>query len=172
MTTEGKEGWRGGAALLGGVVAVGLLATSRQYLPFVDAMSPSGRMLFSLGFLLLAGLVAGQGAAMIGLPRLTGYLAAGLLFGPGGVAIVGREQVTSMALLNALALALIALQAGAEFTTDMLRRGLRSLTWGSAAQVLVVLPGMALQGDRILAWELERGAAFRRAVSRGKGVWL
>ncbi len=104
----------------------------------------AGRAVFGLGLLLLGGQVAGHLAAMVRLPRLTGYLLAGVLAGPHGLRLLGTAEVHALEMINALALALIALQAGAELTLAGLRGGLRSLWHGSVMQLLVLMPGLGL----------------------------
>jgi Kef-type K+ transport system membrane component KefB len=116
-------------------VYLGLRATG-----VVTASGP----LFALGYLVIAGQAAGSIAALVRLPRLTGYLVAGLLSGPEGFALFSSAEVRSLSLINALALALIALQAGAEMTLPMLARTGRSLAASSLAQIAVVIPAMAL----------------------------
>lgn len=104
----------------------------------------SGGALFALGFLLLAGTVGGHVAAFVGFPRLTGYLTVGVLSGPHGLGLFGKEEVEDLTLVNSLALALIALQAGAELTLAMLKRSFKSLMWASVAHVLIIGGGMVL----------------------------
>jgi Kef-type K+ transport system membrane component KefB len=104
----------------------------------------AGGPLFSLGFLVIAGAVLGSVASFVGLPRLTGYLVAGLIAGPQGTGFLGGDDVKALSLINALALALIALQAGAELTLSTLQRTWRSVLWSSFAQTLLVVPTMAL----------------------------
>lgn len=103
-----------------------------------------GGGLFALGFLLLAGTFGGQLAAFVGFPRLTGYLAVGVLAGPHGLGLLTPDDVGSLSLVNTLALALIALQAGAELTTQMLKRSFRSLMWACAGHILFIFTGMTL----------------------------
>jgi len=124
--------------LLALVVLVGAVAV-------LDArgIATSRGPVFGLGFLVIAGAVFGRLAAFLRLPRLTGYLIAGILAGPQASAIVTSSDVKSLSLVSALALALIALQAGAELTLAALRRTWRSVLFSSLAQVLVVIVPMA-----------------------------
>jgi len=136
----------------GGLSTLGLVVLLAYATPRVPSQGSAGRTIFALGFLLLGGMVAGQVASMLRLPRLTGYLTAGILAGPHGVSIFGHEEVKSLANINALALALIALQAGAEFTVDMLKKGLRSLFFNSVTQVVVMVPGLLLVFMLVAGW--------------------
>jgi Kef-type K+ transport system membrane component KefB len=74
------------------------------------------------GALLLAGLFAGKVAKGVGLPRLTGYLLIGIAVGPYALRFIPGEGVAGLALLNGLAVSLIALAAGAELRVGPLRR--------------------------------------------------
>ena len=104
-------------------------------------LGEAGGPIFSLGFLVIAGAVAGNVAAFVGLPRLTGYLVAGVLAGPQVSGFVAATDVKALSLINVLALALISLQAGAELTMALLQRTWRSVLWSSLAQVFgVVVP--------------------------------
>lgn len=102
-----------------------------------------GGSLFALGFLVVAGTVAGQVAAFVRLPRITGYLVAGLLSGPHGFALFDASAVKDLSLVNGLALALIALLAGAEITTGVLARTWKSVLVSSVSQMLIVAVPMA-----------------------------
>jgi Kef-type K+ transport system membrane component KefB len=95
-------------------------------------------VLASLGFLLLAGSLCAEVLEPLGLPHLTGYLAAGILAGPYLLGLVDGPSVVALQKANGLALALIALAAGAELSMDMLRTGLGRLATAAGAQVRVV----------------------------------
>jgi Kef-type K+ transport system membrane component KefB len=96
-------------------------------------------VLASLGFLLLAGSLCAEVLEPLALPHLTGYLAAGVLAGPYMLRLVDGPSVVALQKMNGLALALIALAAGAELSFDMLRTGLGRLAIAASAQV-VLLP--------------------------------
>lgn len=100
--------------------------------------------LFGLGFLVLFGLTLGRLCALIGLPRLTGYLAAGLLSGPSFLTIINDAQVEQLRLVNSLALALIALHAGSEFTKEMLTKNLKSLFYSTWTHIVIIGAGIIL----------------------------
>lgn len=92
----------------------------------------------SLGVLLLGAWLAGRVFAAINLPRITGYIAFGVLIGPDVLAIVTREQTPHLRLVNDLAIAVIALTAGGEIKLDFLKRFGRSLALLCAAHALAV----------------------------------
>jgi Kef-type K+ transport system membrane component KefB len=96
--------------------------------------------LAALGFLLLAGDLSGQILSLVRLPQLTGYLLAGLAAGPHVLHFVDHHTVERLQIFNGLALALIAFEAGAELSLEMLQKGLRTISWGVLTQVGVLFP--------------------------------
>ncbi|PNU20367.1 hypothetical protein C2E25_07325 [Geothermobacter hydrogeniphilus] len=85
--------------------------------------------LFSaLAIVLLGSLVGGRLAALLRLPRVTGYLLAGLLLGPSCAQLLGlppllaEDALRELDVLGNLALALIMVNIGGQFRTDHLRR--------------------------------------------------
>jgi len=96
------------------------------------------------GFLLLAGTLMSEVLEPVGMPHLTGYLAAGILAGPYVLHLIDHETVSNLSHVNSLALALIALQGGAELRIDLLKKILRSLTLHTLVQVFIVLGGMTV----------------------------
>jgi len=101
---------------------------------------PSGMLAF--GFVVLASYTIGGLVGQIRLPHITGYLVAGLVFGPslakalGGLGlpppfdkgILNDEVIDQLSLLDTLAVALIALTAGGELKLDALRKGFRVIS--------------------------------------------
>ncbi|RLB50926.1 MAG: hypothetical protein DRJ42_17860, partial [Deltaproteobacteria bacterium] len=95
--------------------------------------------MLALGFLILASYTIGNLVGVIQVPHITGYLAAGLLFGPSAAQYIGQvlpfppfeegilnnEVLESLRVFDTLAVALIALTAGGELKIESLRRGLR-----------------------------------------------
>ncbi len=100
--------------------------------------------LAALGFLLLAGDLTGMLVEVIQLPHLTGYLLAGLVAGPYVLQLIDHHTIERLQVVNGLALALIAFEAGAELSIEMLRRGLRTISFGVLTQVFVLFPVMAV----------------------------
>jgi Kef-type K+ transport system membrane component KefB len=96
----------------------------------------------AVGFLLLAGTLASELVEAVGLPHLTGYIAAGVVAGPHVLRLLDRDVVQRLSPVNTLALSLIALAGGAELKLDLVMRGLRSLAWATLVQSVVVLAGM------------------------------
>ncbi len=126
-------------SVLGRMAALGLvLAATYGGTHLSTYMSGPAIDIASLGFLLLAGDLCGQLVGVVGLPHLTGYLAAGIVAGPQVLGLVPHQAVSDLQVVNGLALVLIALTAGAELSVDLLRKGLKSLAYGTVAQTVVV----------------------------------
>lgn len=92
-------------------------------------------MLF--GFLILAAYSVGELAAGLRLPKIVGYMAAGMLFGPSALAYVSKPALAELTPISNLAIALIAFLAGAELQWAEIReRGVAILKMMSAELVL------------------------------------
>ena len=120
----------------------GLLYGATRIVPGLESR---GGTITAIGFLLLTGTLASELVDVIGLPHLTGYLLAGIVGGPHVLHLIDHRAVNELTGVNALALALIALEGGAELKLDALRKGARSLGWATLVQstlVLVVMTGV------------------------------
>jgi Kef-type K+ transport system membrane component KefB len=126
--------------LIGGAV---LLEPLRA--PTEGVISP--RSLFLFGILLLTADTFGAIAHDVGLPRLVGYLLAGLALGPSVTGIVPGGVLQDLGMMKRLAVGLIGLLAGAELRLVDLRERHRLILLVLAFQtvaVLCVLLGLAL----------------------------
>lgn len=131
--------------LLFGMVALYQFEQFAQH-PF----DPSGML--ALGFVVLASFTIGGLVGQIRLPHITGYLIAGLVFGPSlaralaGLelpapfdrGILNQEVIEQLSLFNTLAVALIALTAGGELKLGALKKGLRAISSILAAQIVFI----------------------------------
>jgi Kef-type K+ transport system membrane component KefB len=90
---------------------------------FVDARST-----MTFGFLLLAAYLVGDVLSWFKLPKITGYIVAGLLFGPYVLEFINADTVRDLKLMDDLALTFIALAAGGELRLKELRQRRRSIT--------------------------------------------
>ena len=126
-----------------------------QFAPPVGDFDPRG--LLALGFLILAAYTVGELAEVVRIPHITGYLLAGIVFGPSladvlsevlpetyrlpplDEGVVSERVLHQLGLIDSLALALIALTAGGELKLDELRQSFRHVlasTWGMVAAVV------------------------------------
>ena len=78
--------------------------------------------LFAAGVILVAGYYLGRLAGVIKLPEITGYIFAGLLVGKSFLHIVPHEVEESLGIFTQIALGLIALTIGGEFSFSKLKR--------------------------------------------------
>jgi Kef-type K+ transport system membrane component KefB len=83
---------------------------------------PGAGALLTLGFLMLAAYTVGEIVATWGLPKLLGYLLAGILFGPSVLGTATLGAVVNLQPINQLAVALIAFVAGAELKWSDLKK--------------------------------------------------
>lgn len=102
---------------------------------------------FLLGLLLLVSHVTGGLLADLGLPRITGYLLAGLVMGPSGIALITDADVASLVLIDQVAIALIAFSAGAELKLREVKaagRVIAAILTSEMVAVFVMVAGVVL----------------------------
>lgn len=136
MSAGPTRTWRGRAVQ----AAVLLVSFSLMYLAQAGIPHTAGVLdaISGLGFLLLAGTLLSELVEVVGLPHLSGYLLAGIVAGPHVLHLVDHQSVEHMGVVNALALALIALAGGAELRLESLKRVLKSLAWATLMQMVLV----------------------------------
>ena len=100
------------------------------------------RISLSFGFLLLAAYLLGDILSWVKLPKITGYIIAGILAGPYVSNFITMGTVLELKLMDNLALAFIALSAGGELELAGLSRRLRSICLGVGFQVVGVFAGV------------------------------
>ncbi len=124
------------AILAGLIAAVALLHFFATPAAGIDPTA-----MLALGFIVLASYSVGELGKNLKLPDITGYLFAGLLFGPSGAAllphsiavppfdrgILSPEIVSQLSILDTLAVALIALTCGGELKFASLRKSFRAV---------------------------------------------
>ena len=102
-----------------------------------DLMAHHG--LFSTGMLLILGYFLGKLVSKIHLPEITGYIIAGLLLGDAVLGIVHHEMSESLQIVTDVALGLIALTIGGEFSISKLKRMGSEVVVLTLAQILLTL---------------------------------
>lgn len=122
---------------LAGLFALGL--TMALFTVVTASSAVEARASLALGFLLLAAALTGDLARRFGLPRITGYLAAGIAAGPAGIGVVRPDEVQALRFLLDAAVALIAFAAGAAVRGQLLRRHTRALVRASASALVFPL---------------------------------
>jgi Kef-type K+ transport system membrane component KefB len=113
-------------AMLTLLVVTAIAYAARSFLPSGATVTGSGAAL-ALGFLIIASMQVAHMADAVKLPRLTGYLLCGLLFGPEVLAIVSEPMLGDLTLIKGTAVGLIALLAGCELNFRRLRPKLRAI---------------------------------------------
>jgi Kef-type K+ transport system membrane component KefB len=101
------------------------------------------RSTMTFGFLLLSAYLIGDVLSRFRLPKLTGYILAGILFGPYLLNLVSADTVTELKLIDDLALTFIAFAAGGELRLEGLRKQRRSITLTVLCQTVIVFVGVA-----------------------------
>ncbi|MDQ3366259.1 MAG: cation:proton antiporter [Myxococcota bacterium] len=110
---------------------------------FSMSAGTSGTLL-AFGYLLLVAYFAGQLMARLKLPRLSGYLLAGVVSGPFVLELVTTQMTGKLRIVNNVATCILGLVAGAELNFDRVRPIMRTIRW---IMVLAVVGGMvALTG--------------------------
>lgn len=100
---------------------------------------PAGSALLAVSCLLIGGALAGEFAAGLRLPRITGYLVLGIIAGPHALGLETDGDARLLHFFEEIALGLIALTAGGEFRLGMVRRRLRPLAAITATHALGIL---------------------------------
>lgn len=102
------------------VILVLLLGAMQLILPLGTA-GYGGQWLLILGFLIVAADAVGRLVAVVRLPKIVGYLLAGLVFGPSMLGTVSQASIEQLSPVSSLAIAIIAFLAGAELRWGELR---------------------------------------------------
>jgi Kef-type K+ transport system membrane component KefB len=105
----------------------------------LDAASAYALTLAAIGFVALASFTIAEMGSQLSLPRVTGYILAGITLGPYAANILSRDVVAELKMFNALALGLITTGAGLELELDQMRRMLRTLSLTTAAKIVLAL---------------------------------
>lgn len=122
------------------LITLGLLLGSMHLILPLGTQGQGSQTLLSFGFLILAAYTVGELATTARLPRIVGYLIAGVLFGPYVLGTISESGVSRLNPISNLAIALIAFLAGAELRwSEVKERGILLLKITSAELVLTFL---------------------------------
>ncbi len=108
------------------------------HLPSFQTISPY----LSLGFLIVSAYLAGSIAKSLGLPSLTGYLAAGILFGPSLLGFISEPDIVSLGLINSLALSFIAITAGGELRFKSIKKNILPILGITCSHSVIIFSGI------------------------------
>jgi Kef-type K+ transport system membrane component KefB len=122
-------------SLLTIAAVVALTYATRSFVPKGAMVTGSGAAL-AFGFLLIVAVQAARLCDAAKMPRLTGYILIGLLFGPELIGLVSAKMLPDLALVKGTAVGLIAFLAGCELNVRRLRPKLRAI--GTATLLTMV----------------------------------
>ena len=103
------------------VIILMLLLGGMQLIVPLAAGEDESQALLTFGFLILAAYTIGEIATAVRLPKIVGYLAAGVVFGPSVLNTITIQSRTELGPVSSLAIALIAFLAGAELRWSEVR---------------------------------------------------
>lgn len=107
------------------LVILALLLGGMQLIRPLGTVGHGSEALLAFGLLILAAYTVGEIATQFGLPKLVGYLLAGMVFGPSVLGVVAETGIARLSEVSRLAVGLIAFLAGAELRWGEMRaRGL------------------------------------------------
>lgn len=118
----------------------GLMHAARSFAPTIA----SGGAELAFGYLLLTAYFAGKIVNKLGFPKLTGYLATGIVTGPYVLGLVTEGMTANLKLVNGVAVCIIALSAGGELHLKEVRpvmRTLRAITALAVVGAMVLIAG-------------------------------
>lgn len=135
------------------LVVLGLLLGGLQLIAPLAEGGAGSQWLLTFGFLILAAYSVGELATSLRLPKIVGYLAAGLLFGPRLLNVVTESASHRLAPVSSLAIALIAFLAGAELRWGEVRTRarviMRILTAEIGVTFVLLVAVVAAAGSRL-----------------------
>lgn len=135
------------------IALAGLMQAARSFAPNQETGSGAAGTALAVGYLLLFAFFLGDLCSSMRLPRLTGYLLAGIIAGPSALDLVSGVTADNLRIFNGVAIALIALTAGVELDLRELKPLFRSIRWLIVTAVLggtVLLTATAYFGRALL----------------------
>lgn len=126
------------------LATAGLMEAARSFTPLTGEYGTE----LAFGFLLLAAYFMGQLVSKAGLPRLTGYLIAGVLAGPAVLELVTHDMAGSLRVVNGVASCILGLVAGSELNLKKVRPLLPTLR---GLMIFAVIGGIVLLGGVLFA---------------------
>jgi Kef-type K+ transport system membrane component KefB len=145
------------------LLVISLVLRSVEQLPI-----PGASTALTLGILLLCAYIGGQIAKLLGLSRVTGYIAIGLILGPSGLLFLTDADVLTLQPFSSVAIALIAITAGGELSLERLRgagKYLASITLVQSAVVMLLVFGTVLALSDFLPFTAGRDMAVVLTVA-------
>ncbi len=153
------------------LVLTAITHAMRSFSASMDVVSTGTTLAF--GYLLLAAFFVGGYVKAVSLPKLTGYLLTGIIVGPPVMDLVSREMLEGLDVVSGMAIALIALSAGAELEIKSMRpllRSVLSISYAALVASAVLLGGAFLLASDMLPFMQELPLGPRIAVAVMLGI--
>lgn len=134
------------AYLVAALALAGLMVVIRGIEPPGVSASRAGSTM-ALGFLFLTATAFGVVAEAVRLPRITGFLLTGLIFGPEVLNLVTGRNLVDLSVISRFAIGIIAFVAGGELRPNLLRgrvRGLLTILGSEMGAVLLLVGALLL----------------------------
>jgi len=113
-----------------------------QHFPLALIRNGTTPKTLGLGFMLLSAFIFSRLFLKIRLPRVSGYLIAGLFFGPSVAGLFSKNTLEGVQFINHLALAFIAFSAGGELRLTKLKERAKSLALIIGFSLTMVFSGL------------------------------
>jgi len=127
------------AALL---ILIGVMSLIQYFFQLEKYDSGYAMTTMLLGFIMLVAYIAGLLVSGYGLPKITGYLLTGILFGPSVFGFATSSMVSNLKLINGMAVALIALTAGGEIKLNRIMHIRKPLLFIVMISMILVFAGI------------------------------
>jgi Kef-type K+ transport system membrane component KefB len=99
-------------------IAIVALMALIHFLGFDGILAGESEVTIAFGFLLLVAYLMGEIFSVLSLPKISGYIFTGVLFGPHALGFVEIDMVQRLKIIDDLALTFIALAAGGELRVE------------------------------------------------------
>lgn len=153
------------------LVLTAITHAMRSFSASMDGVSTGTTLAF--GYLLLAAFFVGGYVKAISLPKLTGYLLTGIIVGPPVMNLVSEHMLEGLDVVSGMAIALIALSAGAELELKSMRpllKSVLSISYTALVASIVLISGAFLAASSMLPFLGELPLGQRIAVAIMLGV--
>lgn len=107
----------------------------------IDGALERGGVAVAFGFLMISAFFVGKIAEKAKLPKITGYIACGILFGPHFLNFIDTQTVSELSFIDGLALTFIALAAGGELKIRGLKERAKVITITIVLQITAIFLG-------------------------------
>jgi Kef-type K+ transport system membrane component KefB len=149
----------------------GLMQAARSFI----TVPTSATVQLAFGYLLLTAYFTARVVSQFGLPKLTGYILAGVISGPYVLDLVTADMAGSLKIVSGTATAIIALEAGAELKISSVRRvarTLRAITLFAVVGAMFVLAAVIFAMRPLLPFLQDVETSHALAISMVLGVAL